>query len=443
MVDGALHAVMLGASETYLGALAVELGHRDVALSLLGTVPLLCGALAQLASPRLVRAIGSEKRFVVTCVVLQALAHVGFLAIALSGSTSLPALLATKTVYWTSGMVIGPAWNTWMSRLVPAKLRAPYFARRNMTTHAAMLVAFFGSGFVLEHARTSTGSPLTGFAALYGVALTARLGSALALARKSAFVVPGPAKPRPRLRVVIREGRWRVALYAGAMLFGAQLAIPFFTPYMLYELGLDLREYAMLSSCSILSKAIAFRLWKRARLGPIAMLAVSGALIAATPFVWYLTPDLRVIVLAQIVGGIAWAGYDLASLELLMGDAPKEGQVEFFALAASLSAVLQVCGALVGGWALRSGQFDYETIFLASSIGRASALLFVLPLLPVRSTLRRVRMAIRVVGVRPSTGAIAVAAVPEEESDDEGDAFDSSSGDDDRDDDGRNAARTR
>jgi hypothetical protein len=42
-------------------------------------------------------------------------------------------------------------------------------------------------------------------------------------------------------------------------------------------------------------------------------------------------------------------------------------------------------------------------------------------------------MAIRVVGVRPSTGAIAVAAVPEEETDDEGDAFDSSSGDDDPD----------
>lgn len=410
-----MHAVMLGASETYLGALAVELGHRDVALSLLGTLPLLAGALAQLASPRLVRAFGNEKRFVVTCVVLQALAHLGFLAIALSGSTSLPALLATKTVYWTSGMVIGPAWNAWMSRLVPAKLRAPYFARRNMTTHGAMLVAFFGSGFALEHARAVEGSPLSGFAALYGVALVARLGSAFALSKKSAFVVPGPARPRPQIRQVIREGRWRVALYAGAMLFGAQLAIPFFTPYMLHELGLDLKEYAMLSSCSILAKGIAFRLWKRARIGPITMLALSGAFIAATPFVWYATPDLRVIMGAQILGGIAWAGYDLASLELLMGDAPKEGQVEFFALAASLSAILQVGGALVGGWALRAGALDYGTVFLASSIARASALIFLLPLLPVRSTLRRVRMAIRVVGVRPSTGAIAVAAVREDE----------------------------
>ncbi|MCB9604322.1 MAG: MFS transporter [Sandaracinus sp.] len=415
VVDGALHAVMLGTSETYLGALAVELGHRDVALSLLGTVPLLVGALAQLASPHLVRAFGSEKRFVVTCVVLQALAHLGFLAIALSGSTSLPALLATKTVYWASGMIIGPAWNAWMARLVPPKLRAPYFARRNMTTHAAMLLAFFASGFVIENARSLRGNALLGFGLLYAVAMTARLGSAFALARKASFVPPGPPPPRPRLGQVIRAGRWRVALYAAAMLFGAQLAIPFFTPYMLRELGLDLTEYAMLSSCSILAKAIAFRLWKRAKLEPVAMLALSGALIALTPFVWYLTPDLRVIVLAQVVGGVAWAGYDLASLELLMGDAPAEGQVEFFAMAASLAAITQVAGALLGGWALRAGTFDYATVFLASSIGRASALLFVLPLLPVRKTMRRVRMAIRIVGVRPSTGAIATPALPEED----------------------------
>jgi hypothetical protein len=215
---------------------------------------------------------------------------------------------------------------------------------------------------------------------------------------------------------VVRAGRWRVALYVAAMLFGAQLAIPFFTPYMLRELGLDLKEYALLSSCSILAKAIAFRLWKRARLEPVPMLAVSGALIALTPFIWYLTPDLRVIVAAQVVGGIAWAGYDLASLELLMGDAPDEGQVEFFALAASLAAITQVAGALVGGWALRVGTFDYATIFLVSAIARASALLFVLPLLPVRGALRRVRMAIRVVGVRPSTGAIAAPVLPEESS---------------------------
>lgn len=417
VVDGALHAVMLGVSETYLGALAVELGHRDVALSLLGTIPLLVGAAAQLLSPRLVRLVGGEKRFVVACVVLQALTHLGFFAIALTGSTSLPALLAIKTVYWASGMVVGPAWNAWMARLVPPKLRAPYFARRNMTTHAAMLLAFFASGFALEHVRALRGDALHGFAFLYGVALLARLGSAVALARKAPLLAPGPPPPRPRLSAVLAAGRWRVALYTAALLFGAQLAIPFFTPYMLRELGLDLTEYAMLSSCSILAKAIAFRLWKRARLAPLPMLALSGGLIALTPFVWYLTPDLRVIVLAQIVGGIAWAGYDLASLELLMGDAPKDGQVEFFALAASLSAITQVGGALLGGWALRLGTFDYATVFLASSIARASALLFVLPLLPVRSTLRRVRMAIRIVGVRPSTGAIATPALPEEEDD--------------------------
>ncbi len=112
-----------------------------------------------------------------------------------------------------------------------------------MTTHAAMLLAFFASGFALEHARALRGDALHGFAFLYGVALLARLGSAVALARKAPLLAPGPRPPRLRLGAVIAAGRWRVALYAAALLFGAQLAIPFFTPYMLRELRLDLTEF--------------------------------------------------------------------------------------------------------------------------------------------------------------------------------------------------------
>lgn len=418
-VDGALHAVMLGTSETYLGALAVELGHRDVALALLVTVPLLCGALAQLATPRLVRLAGSERRFIVACAALQGLAHLGFLAIVLSGSSSLPALLATKILYWVSGAVIGPAWNAWMARLVPAKLRGPYFARRNMITHAVLLFAFLGSGLWLEAERQRIGSALAGFAVLYGVALVARLASAFALSRQAPFRAAGPTKPRPALRTILAAGRWRVALYCGALLFGAQLAVPFFTPYMLRELGLDFTSYALLSSVAIFAKAVAFRAWRRARLEPLSMLAVAGLGIAAVPLAWAASPNLAVLVVAQLIGGWAWAGYELASLELLLGDAPEDGPVEFFALVGSLVGTTQLVGSMLGGWALRS-DFDYADVFLLSALGRAIALLFLLPLLPVRASLRRVRVAVRFIGVRPSSGAVPSTPLPAGEADDEG-----------------------
>ena len=65
VADGVLHALMLGLSESYMGALAVELGHQDTALALLATVPPLLGAVSQLLAPWLVLQVGSRKRMVV------------------------------------------------------------------------------------------------------------------------------------------------------------------------------------------------------------------------------------------------------------------------------------------------------------------------------------------------------------------------------------------
>lgn len=92
------------------------------------------------------------------------------------------------------------------------------------------------------------------------------------------------AEGRPKLRTVVRAARWRVALFAAAMLFGAQLAVPFFTPYMLQELKLSLFEFALLSCVVVIAKVIAFPIWRRAQehLPPPA-LAIIGVLIAVVP----------------------------------------------------------------------------------------------------------------------------------------------------------------
>src|SRR5690606_36715638 len=61
VVEGSLYAVMLGAAESYFGALAVELGHGPSALALLATVPLFVAALSQLATGGLARRLGRKR----------------------------------------------------------------------------------------------------------------------------------------------------------------------------------------------------------------------------------------------------------------------------------------------------------------------------------------------------------------------------------------------
>ena len=409
MLDGALHAVMLGASESFLGALAVELGHRDVALSLLATLPLLAGALAQIASPALIRRLRGERPWIVLGATLQALTHVAFLAIAVTGNRSFGLLLAAKIAYWVSGAAIAPAWNAWMSRIVPMRVRTRYFARRFWWVHVALLGAFLGSGFTLEGFR-QVGSVLSGFALLYGVALVARLGSAVALSFKVGFSLPSAARVPPRLADVIRGGRWPVALFMAVMLLGAQLAVPFFTPYMLRELGFDFREFALLTSVSVAAKALSFVVWRHLtrRMGPRVVLGVSGALIALVPLFWVLFDRFETLAVTQIVGGIAWAGYELVSLELLMSDAPADAPVEFYALASALSGATQVLGAVAGGLALRSGHFDYADVFTMSAAGRALALVL---LVPIGRRARPRPIETRPVSVRPTTGVVRVPVV--------------------------------
>lgn len=409
VTEGALHAVMLGATESYLGALAVELGHRDVALSVLATVPLLAGALSQLASPRLVRALGSEKRVVVAGIVLQALTHGAFFAIAMSGSGSLAALLAAKTVYWVSAASHAPAWSSWMTRLVPPQLRGRFFARRMWVYHLVLVVVFVGAGFVLRGAA-ERGVVLLGFGVLHLISLVARLGGAVVASRQSSFGEP-PARARPALSFVLSQGRWRVAVFAALLLAGAQLAVPFFTPYMLEELDLDLGQYALLSVVAIAVKGMFFPVWRRvaARIGPRRVLAVCGAGVAIIPLFWFATTDIRIIVFAQAVSGVAWAGYELTVLELLMADAPEDARVEFFSIANAMSGLTQLVGALVGGWFLRAGTFTYEDVFLVSAIGRGSALV---ALLAIPSPRRHVAAILgRIVTVRPSGGAVSAPVV--------------------------------
>ena len=77
-----MYSLMVGVSESYFGAMAVELGHRDTALALLLTVPMLFGSTLQLLAGPLTALLGARKRLVVIGATLQTLSMLGMYFIA-------------------------------------------------------------------------------------------------------------------------------------------------------------------------------------------------------------------------------------------------------------------------------------------------------------------------------------------------------------------------
>lgn len=375
MLEGALHALMVGVAESYLGAFAVELGHRSRELAMLSTLPLLAGASVQLLAPFACAVLGSRKRLAVAGALGQTVSLAALFVIAVTQSTSFGALLVAQLGLWTSGGAMAPAWNAWMASLTRHTQRSRYFARRSAINQLALLVAFGGAGLALHHAGTGV---LRCFVILFFVAFTARLASVVALLAQ-ADLDPVPRLCVSEVRVVRRAERaWRgssfqVPLYLCALAFGTHLAAPFFTPYMLRELGLDYRMFAALSATSILAKAITLSCCHHLgeRFGLQRLLRWGGAGVALTPVIWAGSSQLGVLVFAHLLGGAVWAVVEYASYQLLLDAAPGELTAEYFSISNCMTGLAQVAGALCGAFLLGRPSMSHAQLFIASAALRA------------------------------------------------------------------------
>lgn len=385
IVDGVLFALMVGASESYFGACAVALGHSDTALALLATLPLFAGALAQAFTGPLVLWLGSRKRVVVAGAMMQALSHLGLIAIAWSGEPAFWPLLALVVVYFVSGMLIAPAWGAWMGGVTENVDRERFFAIRAGAVSAAMVVAFLWAGYHLRDAVRLNDVAHT-YALLFSVGFVARVASATVL-----FLQPDPT-PHPRdslkrvyarTRSAFRGDGFRLALGFGLLMLGAQISIPFYAPYMLKTLALGYDGFAQLVAVQLLAKTLIFPFTHRiaSRFGLERMLVVAVGLIALVAWMWGGSASMGTLVVAQFLSGFAWAFYEFVSFQLLLRYAKPSHRVEFLAVAASLGGIMQLTGALLGSWLLTRMGFSYRGVFLISALARCLPLFLFLPLL--------------------------------------------------------------
>jgi MFS family permease len=382
VADGLLHAVMLGVTENYLSALAVELGHGARHQALLTSVPVLAGALSQLCAPFFTRLCGSRKRFVVACAALQALTHLWFISIAHSQDRALLPFLTAKVLYFVGGNMLTPAWSSWMASLTtPGPSRERYFALRSGAIQAVLLLAFAGGAFGLRGAARET--LLQVYGQLFWVGLGARALSACLLSAQHDPERGVSLQRRLRLGEAFERADFRVALYLTALYFGTYIASPFFVPWWLHELKLGYHQYAVLMGTSMLARTLTVPSLHRVarRWGMLKLLYVAGLGATFLPVAWASAHSFQTFVLIQVLSGVIWGAIEYASFQLLLQDSPEETRLEFLSIAGTMGGLGQLFGSLVGGTLLDQVHLPYPTVFAISSVVRAIPLIlaFVLP----------------------------------------------------------------
>jgi hypothetical protein len=297
-----------------------------------------------------------------------------------------------------------------MAALTENVKRERYFARRSAACQLALMLAFGAAGIALQHAGGSVASKLHVFALLHLCAFGFRGFSTLLLALQPDIEAGarGVRASLQSIRVAQQTADFRVPGYLAALMLGAHVAVPFFTPYMLRDLRFDYATYAGLTAIPIVIKALIFPFLHplSERFGMRAVLSWSGAVVVVLPALWVVFRDVHGLAFVQALSGLGWGGVEYASFQLLLVSARADCRVEFLSLASTMTSSAQLAGGLGGGYLRTHHGFSYHALFMLSTFGRGLALTWMVPSLPAKIARGLPRLFLRVISVRPALGTV-------------------------------------
>jgi len=411
-VDGAFFSIMVGLGESYLSAFALALQIGEVATGLLVAIPMLIGATLQLASPRCVQVIGSHRLWVGWCAVAQALTLIVLPSAAVANEGTIVVLYVAASLYWAFGLAGGPAWNTWAEEIIPPELRARFFAWRSRLGQACVMLSFVSGGLLLAFAKPRQ-ILLPTFAAIFIVAGLSRLASAASLFRTSEPSAGRAAIGHTSLREAMLNVRdhagWKLLLFLFAVQVSVQLSGPYFSPFMLARLDLSYSQYMLLLALGFVGKVLALPAWGRLAqragvrtlmwIGAVGIVPLSGCWLA---LLWLERP-MWYLAIVQVVGGCAWAAYELAFFLMFFETIPRHERTSVLTLYNFGNALAMVIGALLGAaWLATAGEsFDsYLQLFGLSSLCRLASLALLLRV--PQMDIKAVALALRTLSVSSS-----------------------------------------
>lgn len=374
---------MLGAGESSLSPYVLAAGHSAVASGLITTVPLFIGALLQNLAPTALARVGSVRTWSVSMAALQA---VCLLLLGVGAAfTTLPlwALFGLVSLYWAAGWSVGPAWNTWMDSVIPARLRARFFARRNAFCMLIQWATMMSASGLLLWAQDND-IALGAFCALFVLAGSARLYSASCMARQSE-PVPLPADYRvlsfsQSYARVRGNHRARPLIYMLGAQFAMTLAAPFLVPFLKEIRGISYGGVMLCIAAAIFSRALLLpRLGNIARkVGPQRLFRISGLGLAAIPLLWLL-PNLNLagFLVLQAIAGAFLAAYEMAVTLVYLEAVPVGDRTSVLTRFSVLNTSAMLVGSSLGGSFLMlggGGILSYSALFALAALARLAAL---------------------------------------------------------------------
>ncbi len=364
----------------YLPLFVLALGGNRAQIGLMNSLSNLSAALLLLPGALAVERWGHRKQMVLLGgggVSRAALLLLALIPLAFAGPVAVYAAIALAVVRNAFGNLSMPAWTSLTADIVPLRWRGRYFSSRNTAMSIAQMLTAFLAGQLITYVGDAGGYQLA-----MGLAFAIGLLATWSFARMQECPTPGIPQARDRTSRVpllqdVRAHREFVMLCATAALWNVSLNIagPFFSVYLVEELKASAGIVGTLTVVSGLAALPGQRLFGPLadRWGPRRVQLITGLLIPLLPLAWVVIRSPWQAAPLNLAGGFLWAGYNLASFNLLLTIIPPEQQARYSALHQVVVMAALAGGAALGG--LVAETWGYKAVFALSGAGRLTAAL--------------------------------------------------------------------
>lgn len=409
--EGIASGIMDGAGVKYITPYALAIGANNAQIGFLTSIPTLLGTFSQLFTHNAMEKF-SRKKVMVLGVFLQALMFLPLIFLGylffyggIDHGFSATLTIVVYTLFTIFGSFISPAWNSLMKDDVE-KDRGNYFGNRARIADFIGLIVMLMCGIILNSFANS--NLFYGFFILFGIAFVARLVSAyllnkhyeprLKLEKGYYFSLTQFIKKVPESNF----GKFSVAI--SLINLGTYLASPFFSVYLLKELGVNYAIWTLIVVFNILGGLAFMPFWGRFsdKYGNLKVLKLTGLLIPTIPLFWFgtlfvgkigFTIAIIYLILVEIFSGFVWAGFNLCSKNFIYDAVTREKVALCISYYNILNGAAIFIGATVGGLiaSINFNFFGVSSILILFLISSLMRLIFYFVLMPKVKEVRGVK----------------------------------------------------
>ncbi|MFW6306152.1 MAG: MFS transporter [Bacillota bacterium] len=397
IVEGAFTSMMgtlIGG--VFLTGYAISLGVNYFAIGLLASLPLLSN-IVQIFGSYLIDKLDNNRRFCIISIILH---RIIWLMIIISPTVLLKLGLFDLRL-WIFVALMGVAsicisissvsWTSWMTDLIPQKVRGRFFTRRNTVSGIVSIATILLAGLFIDYwhgLSYNVNFQSYGFIYLFTIGTMAGIIGVFLL-----YKIRKPKKNSKQHRNFFKNLKLpfkyisfrHFIIFSVCWGFSVSLASPFFSVYMIKIIEIPFTIIGLFGIISALSGIFAMRLLGKFinKYGPKPLLYFCSIGASIIPALWlFATPEnYNIIWFINIFSGFFWSGIGIASSSMIMNLAPSEENAVSYAAFSFLTGISGAIAPIIGGYLATIfnnvrllNMTGLKLLFITSSILRLSTI---------------------------------------------------------------------